>query len=150
MIINTRVFGEVEVAEDRIIEMPNGIVGFPDLKRFVLMHNEEKSDGRMGWFVSVDEPAFALPVMDPLAALSEYNPEVEDELFNPIGGFSDGDMLVLVTITIPKGNIQGMTANLKAPIIINAAAKKGTQIIVESDEYQIKYPVYEALQALKG
>ena len=32
MKINTRVFGEIEVDEEKIIQFPDGIVGFADLK----------------------------------------------------------------------------------------------------------------------
>lgn len=149
MVVNTRIFGEVDIAEDRIITMPGGIIGFPDLQKFVLMYNNEKSDGRIGWFVSLDEPSFALPVMDPLIVDEVYNPMVEDELLNPIGGYIENDMLILVTITIPKGNLEGMTANLKAPIIINANTRKGTQIILEDDRYWIKTPAYEKIKAIK-
>lgn len=149
MVVNTRVFGEVDIAEDRIITMPGGIIGFPDLQRFALMYNNEKSDGRIGWFVSIDEPSFALPVMDPLIVDPVYNPEVEDELLNPIGGYSAEDMLILVTMTIPKGNLEGMTVNMKAPIIVNAVTRKGTQLILEDDKYWIKTPAYEKLKAIK-
>ena len=42
MIIETKAFGEVEITEDKIITFPGGIIGFPDLKRFTLLHDEEK------------------------------------------------------------------------------------------------------------
>lgn len=42
MIIKTKAFGEVEITEDKIITFPGGIIGFPDLKRFTLLHDEEK------------------------------------------------------------------------------------------------------------
>lgn len=150
MLVNTRVFGEVDIAEERIIHMENGIIGFPELTRFALVHNVERKDARVTWFVSLDEPAFALPVMDPLIVRDSYNPVVEDEMLKPLGEFSNDDMLVLVTITVPKGNPEGMTVNLKAPIIINAKDRKGCQLILEGDEYEIKFPVYDILQKLKG
>jgi flagellar assembly factor FliW len=149
MKVNTRVFGEIEIADDRIIEMPNGIIGFPDLKKFALVHNSEREDASVAWYVSLDEPAFALPVIDPLVVCSQYNPEVDDEMLRPLGEFSPDDMLVLVTMTIPKGRLEEMTVNLKAPIIINSKDCKGCQIILESEDYKIKYPIYDTLKKLK-
>ncbi len=149
MKVETNVFGEIEIAEDRIISMENGIIGFPDLKQFAIVHNSEREDASVAWFVSLDEPAFALPVIDPLVVCSEYNPEVEDEMLRPLGEFASDDMLVLVTMTIPKGKLEEMTVNLKAPIIINSKDRKGVQIILESEAYKIKYPIYDTLKKLK-
>lgn len=147
MLIKTKVFGEVDIDDDKIITLENGIIGFPDLKHFALIHNSEKSDGKMGWFVSVEEPGFAMPVMDPLVVMQDYNPTVDDEILAPIGKLEPDDMLVLVTVTVPK-DIKAMTVNLKAPIIINADERKAVQVIVE-DDYQVKFPVYDILQAAK-
>lgn len=149
MIINTRVFGEVEIDDDKIIKLENGIIGFPDLKRFAMLHNEEKSDGRVAWLVSIEEPAFALPVIDPLSVCPDYNPIVEDELLKPLGTLNPDDMLVLVTLTVPKGNPEKMTVNLKAPFIINAENTQGVQVILDDNKYEIKFPVYDILKALK-
>ena len=149
MIINTRVFGEITIADDRIIHMEKGIIGFPDLQHFAMVHDEQKSDGRVAWLVSVEEPAFALPVMDPLAVYEGYNPEVEDELLKPLGELNPDDMLVLVTLTIPKGKPEEMSVNLKAPFIINSDNREGVQVILDGEEYKVKYPVYEILKKLK-
>lgn len=149
MVIKTKIFGEVTISDDKIIHFEDGIIGFPDLQDFTLMHNSEKPDAALSWLVSIQEPAFALPVVDPLVIKADYNPQVEEELLKPLGEFTADDMLVLVTITVPK-KIEKMTVNLKAPIIINAAACRGCQIIVEGDEYQVKYPVYEILMKKKG
>lgn len=42
MIIETKAFGQVEITDDKIITFPGGIIGFPDMKRFTLLHDEEK------------------------------------------------------------------------------------------------------------
>lgn len=149
MIVNTRVFGEIDIADERIIQLDNGIVGFPNLTRFALLHNSDRPDARIAWFVSIDEPAFALPVMDPLVVKEDYDPVVEDEMLKPLGDLTPDDMLVLVTITLPKGNPEGISVNLKAPIIINAKACKACQIILD-DDYAVKYPIYDILQKIKN
>lgn len=147
MNITTKLFGEIEVDESKLISFANGIIGFPDLKDFLLIHDSE-SEGGIKWMQSVQEPAFAMPVIDPLAVMATYNPQVEDEFIKPLGIKEDADMLVLVTITVPK-NIEDMTVNLRAPIIIAGEARKACQIIVDQDEYLVKYPIYEILKAAK-
>ena len=147
MTIETKLFGKIEVDEEKLITFPQGIIGFPDLKDFMLIHDGE-GKGSIRWMQSVQEPAFAMPVVDPLAILPEYNPDIEDELFKPLGGITQENMLVLVSITVPK-EIEKMTVNLKGPIIINSESLKAAQLIIDDDKYQVKFPIYEILKAAK-
>lgn len=147
MIIETKLFGIVDIDESKKLTFPGGIIGFPDLQDFVLIHDEEKKEGGIRWMQSVQEPAFAMPVIDPLVVKQDYNPQVEDELLKKIGDFGEEDLLVLVTITVPH-ELEKMTVNLKAPFVINAKTRKACQVIVE--DYDVRYPVYEILKSLKG
>lgn len=149
MRINTRVFGEVDIEDSKIIHFPMGIIGFPELTEFALIHDSEKeSTCAIRWMQSVQEPAFAMPVMDPLAVKADYNPEVEDELLKPIGTLDPEEVLVLVTLTVPS-DVTKMTVNLQAPIIVNAAEKKACQLIVDTEKYPVRFPIYDILQELK-
>lgn len=149
MKMNTRIFGEVDIDESKIIHFANGIIGFPQLTKFALIFDEERGgDNPIRWMQSLEESEFAMPVMDPLAIVAGYNPQVEDELFKSIGNLSPDQMLVLVTLTVPS-DITKMSVNLKAPIVINAAERKGCQVIAEGDEYVVKFPIYDILQDAK-
>ncbi len=144
--VNTRIFGTIEVENDKIIQFANGIIGFPDLKQFILVHDEEKKGG-VRWLQSIDSPEFAMPVVDPLIIMEEYNPIIEDELLIHLELQEDSNLLVLTTISIPE-EIEKMSVNLMAPMIINVDNQKACQLIIDGD-YEIKYPVYELLQARK-
>ena len=150
MKVNTRIFGEIDIEEDKIIVFEGGIIGFPEMTRFTLIHDEEKGVGAgIRWLQSMQEPSFAMPVMDPLLVKEDYNPEVNDELLEQAGNVNPENMLVLVTVTIPS-DIKQMSVNLRGPIVINAEEKKACQIIVDGEEYSVKYPIYEILQARKA
>ena len=148
MQITTKVSGEIAIGDGKSINFPSGIIGFPELTDFALIHDEEKGTDTIHWLQSLQEPAFAMPVMDPLIVCPDYNPEVDDELLNSIGEIVPEELLVMVTVTIPK-DIKNMTVNLKGPMVINAAQRKATQVIVEGDEYQVKFPIYEILNKKK-
>lgn len=151
MRVVTKIFGEIDIADDRIITFPGGIIGFPELTKFALMHdgeNQEGSGAGIRWLQSLDEPAFAMPVLDPLFVKKDYNPVVEDELLKPLGELNAEELLVLVTVTVPS-DLTKMTVNLRGPIIINANTRKACQLIVEGDEYVVKYPIYDILQGKK-
>ncbi|MCR4705191.1 MAG: flagellar assembly protein FliW [Lachnospiraceae bacterium] len=144
----TRLFGEIEIADDKIIHFENGIVGFPDLTDFALIHDAERTNGIIRWLQSFQEPNFAMPVMDPLLVKKDYNPQVEEELLKSIGKLDDEEIFVLVTVTVPE-NIKDISVNLRAPIVIHASNCKAAQIIIDDDKYQVKFPVYEQLQSMK-
>ena len=148
MNISTKFFGDVDVDEAKIIVFQQGIVGFPDVKEFLLIHDSEaKNGGGIQWLQSLDEPAFAIPVMDPLLVRPDYNPTIEDELLKPLGEVTEENILVLTTVTVPHA-IENMSINLMTPIIINTDTRKATQIIID-DDYEVKFKIYDILKKNK-
>lgn len=149
MKIETRLFGEIDVEEEKIVHFADGIIGFPDCKDFTLIYDEEKGDRKnICWLQSIDEQVFALPVIDPLLIKEDYNPMVEDELLKSLGDLTADNTFVLATVTVPE-KLEEMSINLKAPIIINVDERKACQIILEED-YPVKYKIYELLKARKA
>ena len=119
------------------------------IKWLNMYSTEEKGkNAPIRWLQSLQESEFAMPVMDPLLVAQDYNPEVEDDHLIPLGEMSADDTLVLVTVTVPK-DLTKMSVNLQAPIIINADSKKATQIIVNAEQFPIKYYIYDILQNRK-
>ena len=150
MKITTKIFGKIEIADEKVITFENGIIGFPELKRFALLHDEEKGTNvGIRFLQSLDEPGFAMPVMDPLVVKPDYDPEVNDELLASAGNINADNILVLVTVTVPNDLTQ-MSVNLQGPFVINVEEHKACQIIVENGDYPVKFPIYEILQAGKA
>lgn len=147
MVITTKLFGDIEINEQKKITFVQGIIGFPDLKDFLLIHDSESS-GSIRWLQSIQEPAFAMPVIDPLIIAPDYNPSVEDELLKPLNITDEENVLVVVTITVPS-DLTKMSVNLKAPIIISGETRLANQIITDDEQYLVKYPIYDILQAAK-
>lgn len=145
----TRFFGEVDIADNKIITLATGMIGFPDLVHFALIFDEEKGqkDDSIMWLQSMDDGDFAFPVMMPHIVKEDYKPNVNEELIAPLGELTEENTYILVTVTVPK-KVEDFTVNLKAPIVINMDTNKGVQVIVE-DDYPVKYRVYEILQAKK-
>lgn len=150
MKINTKFFGEIEISEEKIITFDKGIIGFPALKRFALLHDEEKgTKAGIRFLQSLDEAGFSMPVMDPLVVKPDYDPQVNDDLLAQVGEITPDNLLVLVTITIP-GDLTGMSVNLQGPIIINIEEYKGCQLVLDNKDYPVKFPIYEILQTRAG
>lgn len=145
--VNTRVFGKIAVEDEKIIRFDSGILGFPNLKDFTLIFNADKgNDSGIKWLQSLQEPGFALPVMNPELVMPGYEPVFPQELLAPLGDVESEEILMLVTVTVPK-DITKTTVNLRAPIIINANTCKAVQLIADDEKYSIKHAIYDSLMA---
>lgn len=150
MIAETKFFGTIDIEEEKIIYFPMGIIGFENLKNFALIYDSEREErSKISWLQSMDDPMMVFPVINPIDIIENYAPTIEDELVKNIGDPADADILIFVTMSIPS-DITKMTANLKAPLIINTVDRKAMQVIVENDEYEVKYNVYDAIERLKS
>ena len=143
---NTRMFGAIDIADDKIITMDKGMIGFPELTHFALIFDEEKKNKafKIMWLQSMDDGDIAFPVTDPIYLIEDYNPSVNEEIIAPLGIFREESVFVLVTVTVPK-RVEDFSVNLKAPIVINTDTNKGAQIITE-DDYPVKYKIYDLLK----
>ncbi len=145
----TRVFGTIDIADDKIITMEKGMIGFPELTHFALIFDEEKKDKafKIMWLQSMDDGNIAFPVTDPIHLVEDYKPSVSEEIIAPLGEMTDDNTYLLSTVTVPK-NVEDFSINLKAPIVINMDTNKGAQVITE-DDYPVKYKIYDLLKANK-
>lgn len=146
---NTRLFGEIDIEEEKIITLENGMIGLPEFQKFALIFDEEKErkTSSIMWLQSMDDPQTAFPVMQPNAVKPDYNPTVNDEVLSSLGELKEENTYVLVTLTA-SSDVKETSVNLKAPIVINTDTRKGCQIIVE-DDYPVKYKIYDAVKGKK-
>ena len=143
----TRLFGTIDVADDKIITMERGMIGFPNLTHFALIFDEEKKDKKFKimWLQSMDDGDVAFPVADPIQLKEDYKPLVNEEIIAPLGEMTADNTYLLVTVTVPK-QIEDFSVNLKAPIVINTDTNRGAQVITE-DDYPVKFKIYDLLKA---
>lgn len=146
--VETKYFGTVEIDEEKVLFFESGLIGLEEYKKFAVIHDAQDEKVTISWLQSLEESNFALPIIDPLFIKPDYDPVVEDEWLASLGVAKNEDYFVLVTLTVPE-NIEKMTANLKAPLVINMNTRKGAQIIAENQDYPVRYPIYEVLKSMK-
>lgn len=148
MLVKTKFFGEVDLPEEKILTFDRGLIGFEDYKRYTILYDCEKESSNISWLQSVDEPSFAMPIIKPWLVREDYNPVVEDELLQGLGELTDDNLVILLTMNVPA-DLKNMSANLKAPIVINSDTRKGAQVVVENQDYEIRFKVYDILKNKK-
>ncbi|MFK7873929.1 MAG: flagellar assembly protein FliW [Oligoflexales bacterium] len=141
--VKTTRFGEIEVEEASMLELPHGLVGFPELKRYILLDHEQ--DSPFKWLQSLDDGAIAFVLMNPLLFKPDYSVEVTDAEVSDLDLEDEADAVVSVIITMPN-NPQNMTANLKAPVVFNLKNRHGKQIILNDARYTTRHSVLEEMK----
>ena len=100
----TRIFGEIDIPQDKIITMEKGMIGFSELKNYTLIYNSEKENDKKSimWLQSMDDGDIAFPVMTPDIIMPDYKPTVNEELLAPLGDLNEENMYVIVTVNVPS------------------------------------------------
>ena len=149
MLVKTKYFGEIDLDTDKVITFPQGIMGFEEYKKYTILYDvEDGGKANISWLQSLDEQALALPVINPFLVKEDYNPIVEDEILKPLGEINEQNLILLLSLTVPA-DITNMSVNLKAPFIINSDTRKGSQVILENQNYEVKYYIYDKMKKLK-
>jgi flagellar assembly factor FliW len=138
--INTSRFGTIEIEEKQVIRMPEGMIGFPDFRNYVLL--EHKKESPFWWWQSLDAPSLAFVLTDPLLFQPDYEVQIskEDADILQVGGASEG-LKTFVVVNISKDNPPLITANLLGPIVINVAKRVACQIIQFQSSYSHRFPL---------
>jgi flagellar assembly factor FliW len=123
--INTQ-FGTQTVDPDTLLNFPDGLPGFDELKRYKLFH--EDGTATLFYLQSVDDPAVRLPVVDPGLFQVDYQITLNDMELSRLQLDDPADAAVLVTVSRKDTAADGgIHANFMGPIIINTRARVGLQ-----------------------
>lgn len=136
--VQTR-FGEIEYDPDNLLHFPAGLVGFPNLRDFVVMPN--KKEGPLFWIQSVDKGDIAFVVTDPTNFFLDYKVVPEESEKQLLQIDSTEECYTLTVVTVPAD--QKITLNLAAPILFSPKTNRAIQIILENTDYQTKTPLPE-------
>lgn len=136
MLINTKRFGRLEVDGQRIITFPQGLLGFPEARRFALL--QTTTDPVFFWLQAVDDPTLAFVVCDPLAFVPDYQVTIrrDDLSFLEIEDLTEAQVLVIVN----KVGEQ-LTANLLGPLVLGAQSLRGRQLVLSEKRWTTRHPL---------
>ncbi|MDA8168212.1 MAG: flagellar assembly protein FliW [Nitrospiraceae bacterium] len=118
-------FGNIEVEEDRIINFPEGLLGFSSLKRYILM---DYKDTPLKWLQAVDDPDVAFIVTGPSVISPGFSFRPDESTRQMLEIERDEDVAILVIVRVDSGKV---IANFNGPLILNAGNMKGVQVVLE-------------------
>ena len=141
MKIDTVRFGEIEIEEERIFNFTMPIIGFNELRKFIILDFDK--DNFFKWLQSVEDPALAFPITSVFSMNLDYSIDLSDEAVEKLKIQDVESLLVMNIASIPQDNPQGTTINLLAPIIFNVAENTAGQVILSGSGYDISFPLFK-------
>mgnify|MGYP005852789821 CR=1 FL=1 len=139
MLIKTKFHGEKEIDEQKIITFVEGLPGFENRHKFVLL--EHKPGGPVFWLQSLEDEKLAFAVISPCDFYADYKPELESNDMQFLELTSMEDALVLAILVVPPDPAQ-ITVNLQAPLVINRRNNLGRQVILQNSLYKTRHYLF--------
>ncbi|MGC6583526.1 flagellar assembly protein FliW [Paenibacillus sp. Dod16] len=138
MIINTKKFGQIEIESNQVIVFESPILGFGDLKKYVLLPSEDKK-GPFEFLQSIENGNLSFIVTDPFVFFPEYEFQLEPQWIETLAVSDEFDIIVLIIVTVRSA--EDISCNLKAPIVINKANNRAAQIVLDQVDYKTQQPL---------
>lgn len=136
MEVRTTRFGTVEIADDRVITFPKGLLGFSAYTRFCLL--EPSDDACFFWLQSVEEPALAFVVTDPSFFVNDYAVPIRPEQMGELTLSTLADAQVFVIVNKVD---QTLTGNLQGPLVVNTLTRMGEQFVLAEKRWTTRHPL---------
>ena len=148
MIVNTRHFGKMDIEEDRIIRFPNGLIAFHNIKNYFIIEREDKKFP-VCYLQAIDEPDLAFVIINPFLINPDYDFDIPPGDVEELGIEKESDVAVFSILVVPE-DVTKMTANLLAPLVINAKKKIGKQIVLQDRRYSTRHLVLDEIREIRG
>ncbi len=136
MVIETSRFGGIEVDDERFLNFPKGLVGFPNDREYALIQTGENS--AFYWMQAVHRPELAFVVCDPRLFIADYRVAIKSEDLGQIGlADTNGSQVFVIVNKVDDV----LTGNLQGPLVINVATRVGKQLVLSDKRYSTRHPL---------
>jgi flagellar assembly factor FliW len=134
MVVASRLFGPLTVAADACWEFPDGLLGFGNLRRFLLL---PAAPAGVFWLQSVEEGALAFLAVDPALA----TPALAGRAAAAAGPAAPPDAEVLALVTLPGTAGEPATMNLRGPLVLDVEGRRGRQVVLDDPQLDTRHPI---------
>ena len=126
MDISTSRFGNLQVSPADILLFENGLIGLRQCRRWVVLADAQNA--ALGWLQSIDEAETALGVVSPRRFVADYQLRVSRQELATLALTNTRDAQVVVIVS---RHAEGLSLNLRAPLVINVESRRGRQVIAK-------------------
>lgn len=141
--ISTTRFGELQVNENDVLAFNDGILGFEDLKNFIVVDPGDST--LILWLQSIDKGEIAFPIIEPKIFKPDYVAKLLPIDMDSVDLESVNEAKVYTILTIPQ-DLTKMSANLKAPIVINNKKNLAKQVVLQDSKLPVQFEMYKDLK----
>lgn len=139
MKVKTTRFGTIDVKEEQVVTLAEGMLGFSECSRYTLM-DDEIGEPFM-WMQSLDIPSLAFVVIDPAIILPSYHFSVKKDQIKNLATDNVDDLQVYVIVTM-AANILDVTVNLQGPLVVNKNKRVGLQVVLNDPNFSTRHPLF--------
>ncbi len=144
MKVNTTRFGELQVNKEDIISFQEGLLGFENLNKFFVVDPGDST--LILWLQSIDDGKIAFPIIEPKIFKPDYVAKLLPGDMKSVELETLSQAKIYSILTIPS-DITTMSANLKAPVVINNDKKVAKQIVLQDSKLNVKHEMYKELKS---
>ena len=143
MEILTKSLGKIDISEDRLLTIPEGLYGFENFTKFALVDSEYEP---FLWLQSCEDSNLAFLIVDPFIICSEYETDIDDDVLAKIGITKPEDIIIMTIVTVPHDG-SSITANFQGPLVINKQNHQCLQAILSDNRWSTKVDIVKALNS---
>ncbi|HYO23940.1 MAG TPA: flagellar assembly protein FliW [Lacipirellulaceae bacterium] len=126
MDVTTSRFGKLQAPPSDILHFEQGLIGLRECRRWIVLADAENP--ALGWLQCLDDAEMALAVVSPRRFVPDYQLRVSKQDLAPLGLASVRDAQVVVIVS---RHAEGLSLNLRAPLVINVASRRGRQVVAK-------------------
>jgi len=145
MQVRTTRFGEVEIAEDRVLTFPKGLLGFADRTRYCLLQPNEEAC--FLWLQSLEDEGLAFVVTDPALFVPDYSVPIRADQMEAMNMRSLDDAQVFVIVNKVG---ETLTGNLQGPLVVSGSSREGEQFVLSEKRWTTRHSLVQVGEAAKA
>ena len=128
-------------ADASIVNFVEPMPGFDDEKSYSLSAIDDQ--GILHALRSTRDPGLRFVLLSPERFFDDYNPELGPVVAEALEAGPDGEIRVLLVLTIGEG-LADATANMRAPIVVSTASGRAMQVVLDDETLPMRRPLAAA------
>ena len=133
--------GEISYKENEVITFPEGLLGFPEKRRFVLV--DHRTDSPFKWLQCVDDPSLCFVVINPIIVKPDYHIEIGRKDLALLENSDPAAIAIWTLVSLPPDGPEKSSTNLLGPLAINHKTRLGKQLVLDPTRYDLRYPLFQ-------